>query len=228
MKLSISMSRRETLFGWSYLLISLFVLPFAFAFLNSLLESPLSDTAVNLIYFCLNFASVIVIFHRFLRRSVQTVFAMPWRVLRYSVYAFFLYYIAVTLLDRLIGLVCPDFANVNDFSIGVLLRDNYTLWAFATIWLVPVTEELFYRGLIFQGLQRTHRLLAYCVSTLIFAGIHIIGYIGQYDWLTLALCYIQYLPAGLALAWTYEKSDTIIAPILVHITVNQIAMSAMR
>ena len=65
MKLSISMTRRETLLGWSYLLINIFVLPFALALINVFLNTPLSDTACNLVYFGINFIATVVIFRRF-------------------------------------------------------------------------------------------------------------------------------------------------------------------
>ena len=228
MKLSISMTRRETLLGWSYLLISMFVLSFAFSFVNSLLPSPLSDTLLNLIYFALNFLSAVVIFHRFLGVSVKAALATPWRCLRFAALGFFLYYLSVTLLGQVTIRLYPDFINVNDTSISQLSKEHYTLWALATVWLVPISEELFYRGLVFQGLQREHRMLAYLVSTLVFACIHVMGYVGLYDWLTLSLCFVQYLPAGLTLAWAYEKADTVAAPILMHITINQIGISALR
>ena len=71
MKLSISMTRRETLLGWVYLLISLFVLPVALYLVNELLNKPLSDTEVNLAFMGLNFLAVGVIFRRFLTASVK-------------------------------------------------------------------------------------------------------------------------------------------------------------
>ena len=45
---------------------------------------------------------------------------------------------------------------------------------------------------------------------------------------TLVLCFIQYLPAGLCLAWTYTKADNIIAPVLVHGIINAIAIGLVR
>jgi len=93
---------------------------------------------------------------------------------------------------------------------------------------ITITEETLYRGLLFQGLQRKNRALAYLVSVSVFAWIHVMGYVGQFDWRTLLLCFVQYLPAGIILALAYEKTDTIITPILIHIAVNQIGMSAMR
>ena len=188
----------------------------------------MSEALLNVIFFFTNFLFVTVIFHRFLLTSLKTAFAALWPTLRSALLGFLLYYGISILVTNFIFWVSPDFANVNDVTIEEMTQEYYSLIAICTIFLVPVVEETFYRGLVFQGLQRKHRFLAYVVSTLVFSVVHIIGYIGLTDWLTLLLCFVQYLPAGIALAWTYEKADTIIAPILIHITINQIGMSAMR
>lgn len=228
MKLSISMTRREFLLGWSYWLISLFGLPFGLVLLSSLLAEPLTDTQINLLYFFLNFVFAVAIFHRFLWESIKATGASAYRCLRYALLGFGIYYAASLLVSQVIVSIYPDFFNVNDDAILDMSQENWGLMAFATVILVPVAEECFHRGLIFGGLHRKNRALAYLVSVVVFAGIHVVGYIGQYDWLMLLLCFAQYLPAGLVLAWVYEKTDTIIAPILIHITINQIGMSAMR
>ena len=51
---------------------------------------------------------------------------------------------------------------------------------------------------------------------------------GQVGWTATLLCALQYLPAGVALGWTYEKADTIWAPILVHSMVNAVGMGLMH
>jgi len=48
------------------------------------------------------------------------------------------------------------------------------------------------------------------------------------DFGTIILCFLQYLPAGFALAWCYRRSGSIFASILVHMTVNQMGMLLMR
>ena len=55
-----------------------------------------------------------------------------------------------------------------------------------------------------------------------------LGYIGTESVRTLVLCFLQYLPAGLCLAWTYTKADNIFAPIVVHAIVNAVAIGALR
>ena len=228
MKLSISTTRRETLLGWSYLLISLFVLPYALDFLNLLPAEPLSATVLNLVYFSMNFMSVLVIFRRFLTASVKTALAAPWRCLRFAALGLFTYLVAMNLISRGIGLIDPDFTNINDNIVTQLSQEHRIFMGIATMFLVPISEETLYRGLVFQGFHRKNRLLAYGLSALIFGAIHVMNYIGLYDWLTLLLCFVQYLPAGLVLAWAYEKTDTVITPIIIHITINQIGFAAMR
>ena len=85
-----------------------------------------------------------------------------------------------------------------------------------------------YRGLIFRNLYGKSRWAAYIVSILAFAVIHIIGYIGRYSALELLMAFLQYLPAGLCLAWAYTKADTIFAPILIHAAINFLSIHALR
>ena len=228
MKLSISMTRRERLLGGSYLILSLFALPTLLVLTSTLLSIPLSESNLNLIYFGLNFLCAVGIFHRFLIATVRHTADRIWRCLRFGAIGLLLYFGATELVSRGILWLRPDFFNVNDASISSMVYEYPLLWNFSAVLLVPISEELFYRGLLFQGLQAKNRLVAYAVSTVIFAGIHVVGYIGQYDWVQLMLCFAQYLPAGLTLAWAYEKSDTIIAPMLMHITINQIGVAATR
>ena len=228
MKLSIAMTRRETIQGWIFLLISVFALPTVIFHAVALLKLPLSEAELNILYFFVDFIVTLILFRRFLMASCKKMLASIWRTLRFAALGFLMYYGAMILLSHIIIWILPDFSNVNDAAINELSQEHYSLMALCTVFLVPVTEETLYRGLLFQSFQRKNRLFAYGLSTAVFAGIHVFGYIGLYDWLTLLLCFVQYLPAGIALAWAYEKADTIFAPILIHLTINQIGMSAMR
>ena len=82
--------------------------------------------------------------------------------------------------------------------------------------------------LIFRNLYGKSHWAAYLVSMLAFALIHILGYAGQYTPLEIFLAVLQYLPAGLCLAWSYTKADTIFAPIAIHATVNFITLTSWR
>ena len=224
MKLSISMTGREKTLGAGFLLISMFALPFALGIISALLPRPLTNTEVNLLYFSINYLCVVLIFRNFLRESVKKFLATPKRCLCWAWWGMVAYYGVSFLLGKGIRAVSPDFSNVNDDSIAQMTQSYSLLMVLATGILVPIYEEVFYRGLLFQGLHQKSRALAYCVSIAVFAFIHIMGYVGSYDGLTLLLCFVQYLPAGVILAYVYQRTDTIVSPILIHIMINQIGL----
>lgn len=227
-KLTVTPTRTETLLGLAYIPIQLLVLPFILLQVNLLLESPLSAAQLNFILFCLDFICVTVIFRRFLLESLKHGLSMPWRLLRFAALGLLLYWVGSFIVNYIIVAIRPDFSNVNDASISQLTKQNYNLMAISTVLLVPITEETLYRGMIFGKLYERNSIMGYVLSALLFALLHVIGYIGQYETAHLLLCYLQYIPAGLCLAWAYVKADTIWAPILMHITINQIGVMAMR
>ena len=228
MKLSIATTRQENLLGYIYLAFSHILLADLIAIVAYYWGYPISLPVLNIVYFLVNFISIVAIFHRFLGSSLQAAWKNIPKCLISVVLGFGVYYWGTILLSFVITWIDPNFANVNDQAITDIAQEYPRLIGFCTVFLVPVVEETLYRGLIFQQLQRKHRLLAYIISAAVFSSIHIVGFIGSANWLTLILCSMQYLPAGIGLAWAYERADTIVAPILIHMIVNQIGMSTTR
>ena len=227
-KLSLSLTKQEVRWSLIYLLIYTFLLPSLLSYGNLLLPCPLPEATVNFLYFTINILCIILIGWRFLLASAKTALRSPFRCLRFAFIGLILYYLLNIVLAAFILWIRPDFSNVNDASIAILAEDNHLLLSIGTIILVPPVEEYLYRGLIFGQLYNRSKIAAYGISTVLFASIHVIGYIGHFDLGLLALCFLQYLPAGFCLGWAYAKADNIWAPILMHITINQIGMQAMR
>ena len=216
----------EIYLGALYGLLQLFVLPHLAVLLNYYVQLPL--WALNLILFCLNFICITVIFHRFLLDSLKTAIEAPWLTLRYAGQGLIAYYLLGAAVSWLILWICPDFVNLNDANVTSMTTQGGNLMALATVVLVPVAEETLFRGLLFAGLYRRSPVAAWCVSTAAFSLVHIAGYIGLYQPEMLLVAFLQYLPAGLCLASAYRKSDTILAPILMHIAINQVALSLVQ
>lgn len=227
-KLSVTTTRTEMLLGLIYIAVQVFVLPTVLLQGNLIFGRPLSAVQLNFILFCVDFICVTVIFHRFLWQNAKHAFDRPFMCLRYAGLGLMLYWLGSFLVNTFIFAVYPDFSNVNDASISQLTQQNYQLMSVSTVLLVPVTEETLYRGVIFGKIYERSRIGGYALSTLLFAALHVVGYIGLYEPVHLLLCFLQYIPAGLCLAWAYVMADTIWAPILIHITINQIGVLAMR
>ena len=85
----------------------------------------------------------------------------------------------------------------------------------AVVILAPIAEEIFFRGVVFNALLREGgRRWAYIGSSALFAVIHVS---------LVALVPIFLL--GLALAWIYQRTGNLLAPMAMHATVNAISVA---
>lgn len=226
--LSPPLTQKETVCGWTYLVLEVLFLPSVLQLLWQSFFPEATEATVNFLYYIMNFGAVTVIFRRFLRKSLTSAGKHLGRFLLYSLLGFILYWATSFLMGKLLLLIDPAFSNVNDSAIADMSQDGYIYMAIGTIILVPTAEECLFRGLLFRGFYEKGRWPAYLISILSFCAIHILGYIGAYTPLTLLLCFVQYIPAGLCLAWAYEKSDTIAVPILIHTVINAIGIDTLR
>ena len=218
MRFSPALSKQELKSGFVYLAVSLLLIPSFLSFL------PFSPGKLNFIYYLLNFFAAVFIFRRFLWSSLQVALDRPFPTLYYSALGYLGHTAIGELLMVLILMVFPNFSNINDQGILSMLEADFYLMAIGTIFLVPVAEECFYRGLLFRGLYDRSPLIAYTASMLAFAFIHVMGYIGEFAPLQLLLCFIQYLPAGYCLCFAYRYGGSIVSPIIVHIFINAVAI----
>jgi membrane protease YdiL (CAAX protease family) len=93
---------------------------------------------------------------------------------------------------------------------------NPWLVVIAIVFFAPIAEELFFRGIVFNAWRReAGRTAAYIGSAALFAVIH----------LSLASLLPIFL-LGLALTWVYERTGNLLAPIVMHATVNGISVAA--
>ena len=226
--MSISMTKKERIAGWIFLVAMLLLIPMLISGADRLLHWGLSDGELNFIMFCVNFALTVLLFRRYLWQSMKAAFRHIWLSLRWAGLGLIIYYGCSFLLNLLYGWIAPDFVNANDHSISQMVGGHYTLMAIGTVLLVPVTEETLYRGLIFGSLAKKNTVLAYIVSALAFSAIHVVGYIGTLSPWHLVLSLVQYLPGGIALALACHKGDSLWASILLHMAINQIGISSMR
>lgn len=222
--LTVSLTHRETRDGLLYMAISLIALPWLLSEGNACLAKPLSLGKVNFVYYFINFAVMVWLCRKFLTQSLSYALKIPFPVVWYGV----LGYLGSKALGELLGiltlLIYPNFSNINDQTIISMLREDSQLIIWGTVFLVPVVEEMFFRGLIFRNLWNKNHLAAYLVSMALFSLIHVAGYIGSFSPLHLFLCFLQYLPASFCLCWCYCQTGTIITPMIMHAVTNAMSV----
>lgn len=227
-RLSVHLTDREQIWAIIYLLFSFFLLPELLAVMNGYLPTPLGKLWLNFLYFTINFLFILWIFGGFFKRSLicagQNVIDFLVAIALGSAF----YWLCSWGYGWLLGRFFPEFVNLNDGSISEMVHENFTVMFLGTAIFVPVAEEALHRGLIFGSLYPKSHAAAYILSTSIFAAVHIMGYVGVYSMPNLILAFIQYLPAGLALAWAYRRSGSIFAPMLMHAVINAVGVLSQR
>ena len=89
--------------------------------------------------------------------------------------------------------------------------------------LAPIAEELYFRFFLYRTLREHSRVLAVIISSTLFALWHTAAAIFIAGDATQLLSTLPYLPLGIAFALTYEKTQNIKYPILLHIASNSIS-----
>ena len=217
----ISLTNSEKRNGLIYFAVSLFILPNLLSLAG--LTFRLDPADLNLGFYWINLAFVVWVFRRFLLKNLLIALDRVFPVVWYAMLGYLGYTTLGEMLSVLIYSLSPEFVNANDVTVSALIQASPML-AFAVAFLAPITEETFYRGLVFRGLWDKNPILAYLVSIALFSAVHVTGYIGLLSPLHLLLSFLQYLPAGYCLAFVYRRSGTIICPMLVHIAVNTVAV----
>lgn len=217
----ITMNKKELLLCSIYFLFQQFLL----APLLLALPLPLDYARLEFLFFILNFLLTLLICRKFILHSLK---ALSAPIIATVFAGLVLYFLSSTVVSIVIQWYMPEFFNVNDSTISILAESNFWLTTVGVVLLAPITEEILYRGLIFAGLYRRSKWAAYLVSALVFSTVHVVGYVGQYNFSQLLLCLLQYVPASICLGWTYARTGNLFASIFTHTIINAIGIAAMR
>ena len=227
-RLAVRLTDKEQIWAIIYLLFSYILLPELLAEMNGYFPAPLGKMWINFLYFTINFLCILWIFGGFFKRSLIYAGQNVIDFLVAIVSASTVYWICNWGYGWFLGRFFPEFSNLNDGSITTMISENFTIMFLGTAIFVPVAEEALHRGLIFGCLYPKSHGAAHILSTAIFAAVHILGYVGIYSLPHLILAFIQYVPAGLTLAWAYRKSGCIFAPMLMHAVINAVGVITQR
>ncbi len=221
-------NRQETLNGFGYLAFQLLLLPTILTWCNARLSSPMNEAELNFVFYLINFIAMLLIFHSYLDKNLSDALHHPIYLCQAVILGLAAYFVSLFAVSALVVLLVPGYSNYNDEAIAAMTGSNSFLMLIGTVVLVPPVEECFFRGLIFRNLYSKNKWAAYAVSILTFACLHILGYIGLYSPVEILMAVLQYLPAGVWLAWAYTKSGTIFAPIAMHAAINYLTIRTLR
>lgn len=225
------MTAGEQIAGVVFFVIYLLVLPFAtaplFRLAGRLLGVSISGAMQNIIYYYVLFAVTIIIFHGFLGRTSRHFadnLGGAYKTLAAGLVGL---YGLNELVYRLTNLIFTNHTNLNDTTISAQIDDAPHMTLLIVIFLAPFVEEVLFRGLVFGNLKGKSRTVAYLVSCLLFALLHVWQFAVVKQDITYFLLMIQYLVPGLVLAWAYEHSGTLWTSIGLHAAANALSVWTM-
>ncbi len=222
------MTAGEQIAGVVFFVIYLLVLPFAtapaFRLAGRLLGVTISGALQNVIYYYVLFAVTIIIFHGFLGRTSRQFADNLGGACKTLVIGLIGLYGLNELVYRLTNLIFTNRTNLNDTTISAQIDDAPHMTLLIVIFLAPFVEEVLFRGLVFGNLKNKSRAVAYLVSCLLFALLHVWQFAVVNQDITYFLLMIQYLVPGLMLAWAYEHSGTLWTAIGLHAVANALSV----
>lgn len=217
------MSRGETIAALVWLPVHLLLLPLLLGLLVT--RGLVSGIIGNLLVYAIGAAYFLLTLRRFLRREFDALCDHPFLAL-FSVIGGYLLAVfgegLATLLLESWGLAGT---GENNEAVMEMMRENLGPAAAMGVFLAPIVEECLFRGLIFGSLRRKNRALAYVVSIALFSLYHVWqGALNDPKELLFAL---QYIPASLALALVYDRSNSLWTAIFLHLVTNGLAVLAL-
>ena len=225
------MTYGEQIAGVVFFVIYLLVLPFVtnplFDLAGRLLAVSISAAMRDVLYYYILFAVTIIIFHGFLARTSRHLMDNLGGACKTAAAGLVGLYGLNELVYRLTNLIFTNRTNLNDTAISAQIDDVPHMTLLIVIFLAPFVEEVLFRGLVFGNLKSRSRALAYVVSCLLFALLHVWQFAVVKQDVTYFLLMIQYLVPGLVLAWAYDHSGTLWASIGLHAAVNALSVWAM-
>lgn len=216
------MTHTQTVLGWVYLPLHFLVLPLLLSAYAVYAPDGLSDVDVNLIYYTVGVAFVLVVMWSYLRRGFDTLADSLGRCALTIVAAYFIDYVLSYGVTLLLMLLEGNLENPNNAQIMDMAQVDSGVMKGIAIFMAPIVEETLFRGVVFGSIRPGSRVLAYAVSILLFSVYHVWQYAALYG-LGVYLYVLQYIPVSFALAWSYERTGTIWTPIFFHMAYNALS-----
>jgi len=222
----IAPERGEVLAGLAYLILHMFFIGPAIRLFAGLFDLPLSMLTLNLLYFLIGSFVLALAMRRYLIASFIRFRVYGIRNLKAFLMGCVIRYGSAIPLAMIIVLLLPDFSTTpNNEAVVAMAYDHLLPTAFLAIVLAPILEELLFRGALYGGLRNKNRIAAYLVSSLLFAFLHVVSFLLLIPTSTLLLMMLLYIPAGIGLAYAYEKSGSIWTAIFLHAGMNFVAIA---
>lgn len=129
--------------------------------------------------------------------------------------------VVLNIIDML--LFGQSITNANQQAVESILHTSPLVGCLLTMLVAPILEELIFRYYIFKGIEKRSPILAFVITSLGFAVIHLLASIGTPFFIQDLRSMPAYAAAGIILCYAYYKTKDIRVNIMGHILYNSLA-----
>ena len=212
------MSAHERNRGWVFFALFVLVFPPVMGAIQRSIGGELPVAEANVIYYLLSVTLVVLVFWSYLRTSFDCLLDR----LPENLFAFATGLVGAGVLHLLVMRIPYPVENPNPYNYA----EEYLLAPAATVAilvvLMPIVEEVLFRGLLFGALRGYSRILAWVVSILAYCFYCVWQFVfssAGVDPRYLLLA-IQYVPMSAALTWCYDRGGSVWSAVLLHMAIN--------
>lgn len=212
----------ECLRGVALSVLYLLLFPFAMAWVQHSAGVELPVAEANVVYHLVSVLLVFLLFWRFLKQNFALLLdRLPENLTAAA--AGLLGWIVLDTAVRLLPLPVSD-PNEAGYAAEYFMSPGATVMILVV--LMPIAEEMIFRGFLFGTLRRYSRGMAYVCSAGCFALCCVWQFIYSYGGTDLRylLLAVRYLPAGLALSWCYDWGSSLWSAVLLHMAMNGLTL----
>ncbi len=183
-------------------------------------ELYLSEAVSAAVYYYIMAVLTVVVFWSFLRNAGTILM----RFLPENLLALITGFVGGQLLSLLFGLFPWPVKDPNP----IIWAEQYAYSPAATVLivviLVPIVEEVLFRGLLFGSLRKRSRTVAWIASVGLFMVYSVWTFAVAYGDARYLILALRYLPMSLALTWCYDRGGSVWSAILLHAIFHAIVL----
>ncbi|MDD5937593.1 MAG: type II CAAX endopeptidase family protein [Clostridiales bacterium] len=217
-KLTSSERRR----GWVFFFLYVLIFPRLSGWAQKILMEDADGLVpeANVVYYAILFIGVLLLFWSFLKHDFLDL--LDW--LPENLFGIIIGLVGVGVLYPLLKLLPFPVSDpvpgqyAGQFAVAPLPTVMLVLV------LIPVVEEVLFRGLLFGSLRRYSRPAAYLISIVVYAFSCVWRYALDYGDPRYLLLTVLYLPVSAALTWCYDNGGSVWGTAVLHAAINGAAL----
>lgn len=218
------MNRQEQARGWVFFALFVLVFPLLMGLIQRSMEGEPPIAEANVIYYLLSVTLVLLLFWSYLRNSFNALLdRLPENLL-----ALVTGLAGALALGRLVMLLPYPVENPNPLDYAEQFQLSPAATVVILIALMPVVEEVLFRGLLLGSIRPYSRPLAWCVSVLGYSVYCVWQFVFSFGRVEprYLLLFAQYLPLSLGATWCCDRGGSVWSAIGLHMVLNGLTLWA--